>query len=144
MTRQRWQGSALCTISTYLVSLVVSLLCRGFVTTELVSLYYSIIRIGDTLPVAKMKRRGERNLGNGWQRSVRGILLIYGRIFGFYPHGIYVILSEGEHNNSNEESTLKLSVLGGQVNKRFHVKDTLTHIFVDIPAVNWKSTQTSS
>ena len=36
---------------------------------------------------------------NGWQRSVGGILLIYGRIFGLYWNGIYAVSSEGKHNN---------------------------------------------
>ena len=52
--------------------------------------------------VAKMKWCGEWKFGNGWQRSVWGILLIYGRIFGLYRNGICaIILSEGKHNNNN-------------------------------------------
>ena len=35
-------------------------------------------------------------MGNGWQRSVREILLIYGRILGLHGNSIYAILSEGK------------------------------------------------
>lgn len=38
------------------------------------------------------------------QRSVGGILLIYGGILGLYWNGIYTILSEDKHKNNNRRS----------------------------------------
>ena len=37
-------------------------------------------------------------MGIGWHRSMRGILVIYGRIFGLSWNVIYALLSEGKQN----------------------------------------------
>ena len=48
--------------------------------------------------IAKINSCGELKLGNGWQRSVGGILLIFGKDIRFILewHPRY-ILSEGKH-----------------------------------------------
>ena len=40
--------------------------------------------------VANTKIRGERKQGNGWQRVIGEILLLYGRIFDLYRNDIYL------------------------------------------------------
>ena len=54
--------------------------------------------------VAKMKKCGERKKwGNGWQRVIGEILLLYGRIFDVHWNDIaYAILSEGNNNKASE------------------------------------------
>ena len=37
---------------------------------------------------AKIKLRGEQKCGNGWQRVIGEVLLLYARIFEFYRNDI--------------------------------------------------------
>ena len=51
----------------------------------------------EVIAIKIMKRRGERKWGNGWQRVMREILLLYGRISDLYRDDIYALLSKGNN-----------------------------------------------
>ena len=53
-----------------------------------------------TMSIAKMKRRGEGRLENGWHRVIEEILLLSRSIFDIlYQNGIHAVLLEGEGSN---------------------------------------------